>query len=140
MSALVEQQREKARNLQKTICLPESVLDPRTMKAARMFLDRGLGKPLVVGSPAALAETARKALVSLDGIRMIEMESYDRLDAMIETYQKRRAKENLTKDQVQRLEKMVKTMEDHPEIGAISNSRIDMLDEHEAAVDAAVES
>ena len=100
MSALVEQQRGKARKLQKTICLPESVLDPRTMKAARMFLDRGLGKPLIVGSPAALAETARKALVSLDGIQMIEMESYHRLDEMIETYQRRRAKENLTKDQV----------------------------------------
>ena len=61
MSSLVEKQREQAKKLKKTICLAEAVLDPRTMKAARMFMDEGLGTPLIIGSPIPLTESATKA-------------------------------------------------------------------------------
>lgn len=103
MTNLVEQQREKAKSLGKTICLPEAVLDARTMKAARAFLDEGLGKPLLVGSTAALQKVADEAGVSLDGMHSLDPAGYERIDEMIALYQKRRAKENKTDDQVREL-------------------------------------
>lgn len=103
MSTLIERQREKARQLKKTICLPEARDDARTMKAARMFLDEGLGIPLLVGSPEALVARADEAQISLDGMKVIDPANFDRIDAMIDVYQKRRAKENLSKDQVRDL-------------------------------------
>ena len=51
MPSLIDKQREIARRLQKTICLPEAKDDARTMKAARMFLDEKLGIPMLVGTP-----------------------------------------------------------------------------------------
>jgi phosphate acetyltransferase len=103
MSKLAEGFREKARALKKTICLPEARDDARTMKAARIFADEGLGTPLVVGSEAELAQAAQKAGVSLEGIRHIGMDTFDRLDEMVALYQKIRAKENLTAEQVKDL-------------------------------------
>lgn len=103
MSNLVEKQREQARSLQKTICLAEAVLDPRTMKAARMFLDEKLGVPLIVGNPKALTESATKAGVDMDGMKVIDPAHFDRMDDMIAAYQKRRAKDNLTNEEVRKL-------------------------------------
>jgi phosphate acetyltransferase len=99
MSNLAQQQRDSAKKIQKTICLPEAVLEARTMKAARMFLDEGLGKPLVVGDRDELAKRAREAGVELDGIRIVDMKKHERLGEMIALYQERRAKENLTEAQ-----------------------------------------
>jgi phosphate acetyltransferase len=99
MPNLIETLREKARKLGKTICLPEALEDPRTIKAARKFADEKLGTPLIVGSKEALAEAAKKAEVSLDGIRSIDPAKFDKMDDMIALYQKRRAKENLTNDE-----------------------------------------
>ncbi|MFP4381020.1 MAG: phosphate acetyltransferase [Candidatus Sumerlaeia bacterium] len=103
MSQLAEQQRETAKKLQKTICLPESVLEARTMKAARSFLDEGLGIPMVVGTPDALQKTADEAGVSLDGMKVVDIEKFERLDEMVALYQERRAKDNMTDEQVREL-------------------------------------
>jgi phosphate acetyltransferase len=103
MSSLVERMRAKARELKKTICLPESVLDARTLKAARMFLDAGLGKPLLVGSKKDLEARAQEAGVSLDGMESIDPATDPRIDGMIAVYQERRAKDGMTNDQVRAL-------------------------------------
>lgn len=103
MATLIDRQREKARQLNKTICLPEARDDARTMKAARMFLDEKLGVPLLVGSVPALVERASEAQVSLDGMKSIDPATFDRMDEMVAIYQKRRAKENLTNEQVRDL-------------------------------------
>lgn len=100
MSELVNQQRETARALKKKICLPEAVLDARTMKAARVFLDEGLGIPVVVGDRAELQKQADEAGVSLDGMEVVEIDGCPWLDEMVAVYQERRAKENLSKEQV----------------------------------------
>jgi phosphate acetyltransferase len=103
MSKLVDQFRERARKLQKTIVLPESLADARTLKAARAFLDEGLGKPLIVGSNEALLEAARQAQISLEGIQSIDIDTFPRFGEMVALYQQIRAKENLTEDQVRKL-------------------------------------
>ncbi len=103
MSNIVGQFRETAAKLNKTICLPEAIADARTMKAARIFLDEGLGKPLVIGSAEALRKTAEEAGVSLEGLPSIDPARYERLDEMISLYQEIRAKDNLAKDQVREL-------------------------------------
>ena len=103
MASLIERHREKARELKKTICLPEAAQDPRTMKAARTFLDEGLGTPLLVGSKGALDKSAAEAGVSLDGIQTVDPASYERLGEMVAIYQERRAKEGLTDDQAREL-------------------------------------
>jgi len=103
MTTLIEQHREKARRLGKTICLPEAAGDARTMRAARTFLDEGLGKPLVVGSRPTLEKTAAEAGVSLDGMAWLDPASYDRLGEMTALYRQRRAKENLSEEQARAL-------------------------------------
>ncbi|NQU44680.1 phosphate acetyltransferase, partial [bacterium] len=103
MSNIVEKHRERAKQLHKTIVLPEAALDTRTLKAARIFADEELGVPVIVGDPAELQKQAAEAGVSLDGIQVIDMAKYERLDEMIAVYQERRAKENLTKEQVRDL-------------------------------------
>lgn len=87
----------------KTVCLPEAAQDPRTMKAARTFLDDGLGKPLLVGDSDTLAKSAQEAGVSLDGMECLDPTSYDRLDDMVAVYRERRAKEGLSDDQAREL-------------------------------------
>ena len=94
MSKLVDQFRERARKLGKTIVLPESLADPRTLKAARAFLDEGLGKPLIVGANDALLEAARQAQVSLEGIQSIDIDTFPRFGEMVALYQQIRAKDN----------------------------------------------
>lgn len=103
MSNLMGKIQETARTLGKTICLPESGDDARTMKAARTFLDDGLGTPLIVGSDEKLAAMAAEAGVSLEGIPSIDIDKFERLDEMIALYQEIRAKENLTAEQVREL-------------------------------------
>ncbi len=103
MSNLAEKFREKARALKKTICLAEARDDARTLKAARIFADEGLGTPLVIGSADELAKAAQAAGVSLDGMKCIGIDTFDRLDEMVALYQQMRAKENLTAEQVKDL-------------------------------------
>lgn len=103
MASLIDRQREIARRLQATICLPEAKDDARTMKAARMFLDEKLGTPLLVGSPEEIVERASEAQVSTDGMKIVDPRHFDRLDEMVGIYQQRRAKEGLTEQQVRDL-------------------------------------
>lgn len=100
---LLEMHRAKARPLKKTICLPESAADVRTMKAAAMFLKEQLGTPLLIGSADKLAATAQAAGVSLDGMKCLDVDRFDRLEEMIAAYQARRARDNMTNEQVREL-------------------------------------
>jgi phosphate acetyltransferase len=103
MTDLIAKFKDNARELGKTICLPEAGDDPRTMKAARTFLDEGLGKPMLVGSKEKLEASAKEADVALDGLDFIDPDNFDRMADMIALYQEIRAKEKLTDDQVKDL-------------------------------------
>ena len=103
MSKLVDQFRDRARLLGKTIVLPEALADQRTLKAARIFLDEGLGTPLVVGSNEALLEAARQAQISLEGILSIDIDAFPRFGEMVALYQQIRAKDKMSDDEVRKL-------------------------------------
>jgi len=103
MTKLANQQREIARSLNKTICLPEAVDDARTMKAARIFLDEGLGVPMLIGSQDQLLAMAEEAGTSLDGFVTIAPEASEHFDRAVALYQERRAKEKLTDEQARKV-------------------------------------
>src|SRR5680860_378487 len=90
--------RAQARELQKTICLPEAAKDPRTMLAAAYLANNKLLTPLLVGTSEDLRKDAEAAGLSLDLVRCIDPFSYERFDEMVEMYRQRRAKENLSKE------------------------------------------
>ncbi|MFW6286539.1 MAG: phosphate acetyltransferase [Candidatus Sumerlaeota bacterium] len=103
MTDLVAQFKDKARELGKTICLPEAGDDPRTMKAARVFQDEGLGAPMLVGSEEKLRASAEEADVEFEGLQFIDPDNFDKMSDMIALYQEIRSKEKLTDDQVKDL-------------------------------------
>jgi len=68
----------KARSLKKTVVLPDAT-DERAIKAARILTDQGIVTPVLVGNAAAIHEQARKSGTLLNGIRIVEPESSDKL-------------------------------------------------------------
>ena len=100
---LIERIRKAASVEKRTICLPESLIDDRTIKAASQLLEDGTVTPLIIGNKDRLNKFAESAGVSIEGIKSLDIDTFDRLDEMISIYQERRSKENLTKEQVREL-------------------------------------
>ncbi len=69
----------------RTVVLPEGH-DERILQAARKLKDRGLARPIVLGKPELVEEAARKAGVSLDGIRAVDPKGSGALDAYAARY------------------------------------------------------
>lgn len=67
-----ETMKKKAVELQKTLVLPEGT-EPRTVAAARRIIDEKLAsKVTLLGTQAAVEETAKKGGISLEGITVID--------------------------------------------------------------------
>lgn len=94
---------KKATENQKTICLPEATKDARTLRATRIFKDKNLGIPLLLEQNDELKKLSEKEKVSLEGFKIIEIDSYENLDELITLYQKKRAKENLTEEEAKEI-------------------------------------
>jgi phosphate acetyltransferase len=60
--------RERAARLARTIVLPEGE-DPRVAAAARLAVDAGVARPVLLGPGPGIASAAKRAGVSLSGIR-----------------------------------------------------------------------
>lgn len=71
MPDVMQSIRDRAREYQKTVALPE-VGDPRTIIAARKVTDDGLAKIVLVGSAAAAAAAAKEAGVSIADIPLLD--------------------------------------------------------------------
>lgn len=71
-------------------CLPRIVLpegeDERVLVAARELLDRGIARPVVLGSDPAIAACAGRAGVALAGVEQIDPQSDVRLEALAGRY------------------------------------------------------
>jgi phosphate acetyltransferase len=84
--------RVKAKQLKKTIVLPDST-DPRTLKAARIIADEGIATPLLIGNNEAIIKLASEEKVSLNGIKIIDPEKSELLKSFSEKfYELRKAK------------------------------------------------
>jgi phosphate acetyltransferase len=61
----------KATSLHRTIVLPDAT-DERTIQAARILADQGIATPVLIGHQDVIEAQAKKAGVSLSGIRVVD--------------------------------------------------------------------
>lgn len=83
--ALVENLIEKAKLNPKRVALAECDSE-KTLQAARIVLDSGVGFPVLVNDPAVIRETAKKAGVDLTGMEIVDTTDSDAKDALVAEY------------------------------------------------------
>jgi phosphate acetyltransferase len=76
---------DKARNLRKTIVLPDAT-DERAVQAARILTDKRIALPLLIGKASAIEEQAKKAGISLAGVRLVDPEISEKRDEYASIY------------------------------------------------------
>lgn len=76
---------DKARNLRKTIVLPDAT-DERAVQAARILTDKRIALPLLIGKASAIQEQAKKAGISLAGVRLVDPEISEKRDEYASIY------------------------------------------------------
>jgi phosphate acetyltransferase len=73
----------------RSVVLPEGT-EARILLSARALVDRELARPILIGAPAAIAEAAEAAGVSLEGIATQDPAASDSLEAYATQYLERR--------------------------------------------------
>ena len=86
--------RRVAKNMKK-IVLPESD-SRRILQAVEQIETEGFCKTVLVGRPQKLMEVAAKYQIDLDGVEIIDPETYPMLDEFAQYYAKRRQKVHMT--------------------------------------------
>lgn len=82
-NAIMERIWEKARQGQKRIVLPESE-DERTLLAAEMIEEAGLGKVILLGKEDEVRKRAKEVGAKIDNIPVIDPHNFDRIDEYTE--------------------------------------------------------
>ncbi len=77
--------RTKAKQLKKTIVLPDAI-DPRAMKAARILTDERIATPILIGNESAIQTKAKEENISLQNVRIVDPESSDQLKSFSEKF------------------------------------------------------
>jgi phosphate acetyltransferase len=95
----VKEMREKARNMQKRLVLPEGT-EPRTIKAARIIADEKLASEVtLLGKEADIKETAEKQGVKLSGITVTDPALSTQLEKYADQYYQLRKHKGMTPEQ-----------------------------------------
>ena len=94
----MERFRTRARELQRTIVLPEG-RDDRTLQAARMLTDQGLCRVRVLGDPADMNRRAQGLGFSLAGMETLDPGASDLLPTFAGTFYERRRAKGVTEAQ-----------------------------------------
>lgn len=95
MTDLVTSLKEKAKQLGKTIILPETE-DERVLRAAEKIIAEKIAKVALVGNEEKLKDEARKLGVSLEGAIIYDPQNCATIDDMAEMLRKRREKKGMT--------------------------------------------
>lgn len=74
--SLISRLSARLQNHPKRVVFPEGE-DSRILKAARLFASRKLGVPILIGNREIIEEKAKSMDLSLDGIRILEVEKSD---------------------------------------------------------------
>lgn len=91
--------RRKAKALNRKICLTESD-DVRNLNAAATLVRTGYARPILVGSEPAIRKLAAENKVSLDGVKLADVDKHPKLEQYVATVVELRKKKGLTPDQV----------------------------------------
>ena len=86
---------EKAKTLGKTIVLPETE-DGRVLKAAELVIKEGIAKLILVGNPEKIREDAKIYAANVEGIEIIDPQTYARTEEFVVELQKLREKKGMT--------------------------------------------
>jgi phosphate acetyltransferase len=82
---IIQTFKERARRQPRTLVLPEGN-DERIMRAAHRLLEDGIARPILLGKPKELGDSASRAGISLDGIATIDPEHSDKLGTYAQSY------------------------------------------------------
>lgn len=94
---LLNQIKENAKTKNKTIILPESH-DERVLKAAEILTKNKIAKIITLGNPDKIKQDADRIGVNLEGIEIIDHQSYSKFDEFAEIYFQLRQKKGMTKE------------------------------------------
>ena len=94
---VMEMVREKARKLNRKICLTESD-DPRNLKAAARLVETGLARPVLVGHAAAIEKLARESSVDLKGVELADVCAWPKFSQYVEMVVELRKAKGMTSD------------------------------------------
>lgn len=99
---LLDDIREQAKIRNKTIVLPEAH-DDRIIKAASILQKEGIARPILIGKRDQIEKQAADLNVSLDGVKIIDPEGYERFSEFAETYYSKRKKKGVTLQDAERI-------------------------------------
>lgn len=95
---------KKSKSDKKVIALPEGS-EPRTVKAAEIIKKEGLAEAVLIGNKDAINKTAAEEGVNLEGIRIIDPKTSDKLDYYTEQFYELRKKKGVTLEQAKEIVK-----------------------------------
>ena len=93
--AFIDLMKEKARQNQKTIVLPESE-DQRTLTAAAQILKEGTAELILVGNAETIKKDAAALNADIEGVKIVDPETDPKFDHYAETLFKLREKKGMT--------------------------------------------
>jgi len=95
---IIEKIKENAKSLNKTIILPEST-DIRTLKAASMTTKEGFASIILIGSNDDINKLARENDLNLDGVKIIEPNTFSDTEKLINEFYELRKNKGITLEQ-----------------------------------------
>lgn len=94
--------REKAREVQKSVVLPEGT-DERVVTAAAKIVELGVARPVVLGHRDDMERVANDLGISLRGVEIIEAKNPPKLETYAQKLAELRAKKGMTVDQAREI-------------------------------------
>ena len=95
MRKFIDDIKEKARQDQKTIVFPEG-MEERIIRAVEKIVKEGLAKPILLGDEEQVKAKAQELGVNLDGVRIINPASFEKIDEYANAFLELRKNKGLT--------------------------------------------
>ena len=102
MSRFINNLKRRVAKEQKKIVLPESE-SRRVLQAAERVQAEGFARPILIGRPQSIVEVASEYQIDMDGIEIIDPETYPMMDKFCQYYAKRRAKKGMRLEQARKV-------------------------------------
>jgi len=94
---VMEMVREKAKKLNRKICLTESD-DPRNLKAAAKLVETGYALPVLVGNAAAIEKMAHEQSIDLKGVEIVDIYNWPKFSQYVEMVVEKRKSKGMTSE------------------------------------------
>ena len=99
---IIEQIKNKAKTLNKTIILPEAT-DIRTLKAASLTTLEGFASVILIGNKDKINKLAIENQININGIEIIEPSTFNDIDKVINEFYELRKNKGITLDEAKNL-------------------------------------